>query len=204
MKTPALACVILCATAATTAQADYIITPLFEGLNDLELVEGESATIDFVVTSDANDQLDSAIFSLVLTEPGIQIDGYTWAAPFATGGIFDDSTLPPEDLPVAIDGDTHTAPGAPFGLIDFEFSNVLIGQSFTTGTILSVDISVPVGLGYEGNVFIIARPDTFADGFNEIDTEGGTALTLSVLIPAPGGVVCAIGAVPLVLRRRRG
>lgn len=180
------------------ASADYILTPLLDGSSTAALEWGDSFSIDFVLSSDTGDTHDSAIFHAAFTEPGLFYTGYQWAAPYGNADPFDDSTPDDLDLPVALDADTFVNPLNPT-LIDVELSNVLLGQTAGPGTLVTLDFTIPADYGFIGTLYVIALPDTFARGFDEITTEGGTVLALDITPEPSSGLLL----LPILLRARR-
>ncbi len=181
MLAPAL---LLCGLAAAPARAAYTLIPTADGLSTRTVAPGDPFRLDVTLTSDAADQHNSAIFQLFFTEPGLVYQSYDWAAPYADGPPFDDSTPLLADLPAALDADLLTGPGHPAGVTDVELSNVLIGSTFGVGTLVSLDLLVPADFAFRGSLFIAAVPDTFADGFDEIPAASGQVFEL-IIVPAP-------------------
>ena len=190
---------------AAPTEADYIVTPLVEGMSSVTVEWGDSFTLDLDLSSDAGDTHNSAIIDVIFAEPGILYEAYEWAAPYVTAPPYDDSAPILAALPLLLDADTLAGPGYPDGVVDVELSNVLIGGTFGEGTLVSLDLTVPADFGYEGSVFIAASPDTIADGFDVIPSTGGQVFEL-VVVPEPSGgaVLLAVFLGVLRYRRRRG
>jgi hypothetical protein len=183
---------------AQTGLADYLLTPLSGGANSLTVQWGASFTLELELTSNANDQHNSAITEVLFTEPGLVYESYTWGAPYTDDPLYDDSTPGFTVLPTVIDADAFIDPLNPT-LIDIELSNVVIGSTFGTGTLATLTLSVPDNFGFVGSIFIVAQPDTFANGFDEIRTTGGPLFELEI-IPEPAGMLLLL--LGLVAQRR--
>jgi hypothetical protein len=203
MKHQLLIACVLCLCLSSIAQADYVLNLLSGGSSSATVNWGDSLTLDAVLTSDAADVHDSAIFRMIFTMPGLTYPSYSWASPYTNGPPYDDSTPILGDLPVTLDEDTLSGTGYPSGVVDIEMSNVLIGSTFGEGTLVSLDLTVPAGFGYQGSLYIAASPDTFADGYTEISTTAGQVFEL-IVVPEPS-TCAALLAVTLgfALRSRR-
>ena len=193
----------LFATIAVTtvqSQASYILTPLSGGQSSISVSAGDSFTLDINLEStDGLDEHNSAIFQLVFTSPGIELLSYSWASPYETGTVFDDSTPNSDVLPMTIDENSLMGPGYPDGVIDIEFSNVLISDLYETGEIVSLELRMSDA--WDGTaVTIFATPDTFANGFHEIETTAGQGFTI---VPAPATFSGLFIAILAVSQRRR-
>jgi uncharacterized protein (TIGR03382 family) len=194
---------LLIAALGAPASAAYTFTPLSGGMNQRDAIWGGSFGLDIVITSDAADTLTSAIFQIRFTQPGLVLTDYEWSAPFATGGIFDDSkpqhaALPVPIVPTTLEGGLH-----PPGLNDIEMSNVLIGMTFGEGTLVHLDFTIPANFGYTGPIFISLNPDQIASGFNEIESAGGQVFRLDVAeIPSPAAAPLLLLAAAAGRRRR--
>ncbi len=195
--TMSLLTLALCASAS----ADYILTPLVDGESSAIVDWGDSFTFDLVLTSDAGDVNDSAIFRLGFTEPGLIYESYEWGDPYLSTPPYDDSTPLLAELPLAIDQDVFVDPANP-SLIDIELSNVLIGDTFSAGTLISLSVTVPIDYGYEGSIYIFAMVDTIGNGFDEIPTTAGPVFELMV-VPEPATFAALVLASLVAVRRGR-
>ena len=187
------------------AGMSYELTPTSGGLSERTVSWCDTIDIDFTIalTSDTLPAFNSAIFQVRFTEPGLVLNSYAWDTPFGTGDLFDDSTPKSDQLPLPIDGATHTDPQAP-SLIDIEFSNVSIAGGYDTGDLVTISLTIPGSFGYTGPLFVSVSPDTFANGFDELIVEGGQVLQLNV-IPAPASAIgFAVLALGSTRRRRAG
>lgn len=150
-----------------------------------DLLPGEHFTL--AIRLDSSDGLDlhnSAIFWLNFSEAGLWITNYSWALPYVTGGVLDQSTGAHTSLPLAINADTYERPGDETGLIDLEFSNVLLSGRFGDGVLLTAEFMVPEVYSGSGLISVAAEVDTIADGFDELPIEIGSGVDI-VIVPAP-------------------
>jgi hypothetical protein len=193
----ALALVLLDASAARAA---YVLTPFSGGFNTITVAPGGSFSLDLVLTSEAADEHNSAIFRVVFSEPGLIYSGFTWQSPYTLA--YDDSK-PNTGFDILLDAATLSGPAYPDGVVDIELSNVVEPGTFTTGTLVRLDLAVPADYSGAPTVYISAAPDTIANGFDIIDTAAGGDFTLNVPEPAAWTIVSLVGAVAL-LRRRAG
>jgi hypothetical protein len=194
-----LAAVGVCALAGA-AYADYVMEPLAAPdldsnqftLDTLTVPPGGSFKLGIVLTSDAQDELTSAIFDLGLSDPTLTWNRYEWGGPFVTGAGDDFSDM------------RFGAPGDQVGPIPY-FENFISAGYFGEGVLVELELQVPAdfleGHGGERQVEIILWPDTIAGDAGDIEAVGGI-FTLVVPEPATIGLL-AVGAVGLVLRRRR-
>lgn len=190
---------------AHTARAAYLMTPLSGGLNQRSVAWGQSFTLDIVLTSDTApaDVHTSAVFQVRFTEPGLILNAAQWASPYVTGGDFDFSVPAPAELPLALAPDTLAGGVYPPNLTDIELGNALIGQTFSTGTIVTLNFSVPANFGYTGAVFISLNPDGLFNGFSEVSTTAGQVFRLDVFVPQPASVIALLGPCLFTAGRRR-
>ena len=122
-------------------------------------------------------QFNSALFRLVLTGEGVAINDYEWDLPFTTGGVGDFSLLGLQ-LPAVITPSSLEGPTYPIDVIDVEFGNFLFAGTHGTGTVLEIDCIMPPSAQPGDEFFVVAAPDTFANGFVEIPTDAGTVLAV--------------------------
>jgi hypothetical protein len=175
-----------------------------DGVGDL--LPGERFTL--AIRLDSSDGLDlhnSAIFWLNFSEVGLLITNYAWALPYVTGGVLDQSTSAHNALPLLIDADTYKRPGEEGGLIDLEFSNVLLSGRFGEGVLLTAEFMVPDFYAGSGVISIAAEVDTIADGFDEYEVAVLAGIDV-IIIPAPfiGAIGIAVLGVFAPQRRRQG
>jgi hypothetical protein len=180
-----LACVVGASGGSTSAS--YVMTPVSNGATFLEITPGESFQLDIELSSSGDVVHNSAIFRVIFSEPGISYDGYSWANPYETGSMFDDSDPFIDELSVQLDASTLTGLGYPDEIVDVELSNVVAGGGvFAHGLLVSMDLTVPADFAL-GSVFIDLMPDTLANGFDEIPTTSVQSFEL-VVVPGPGAL----------------
>lgn len=185
---------------ASGVHAGYILTPVVNDADSVVVVPGEIFTVDIQLLSGTGEVHNSSLFQILFTEPGLEYLSYSWADPYDNGTIFDFSAPIQADLPAVIDGDL--LPGGA-GQSDIELSNVVpAGGTFSTGTLVSLELRVPLDWSGDEQLFIVPLPDTFANGFEEIETEPGAALSVTI-IPAPMSGLLLVGGLPWAVRRRR-
>lgn len=167
-----------------------------------DLLPGETFTLGVVLESTTGfDRHNSAIFWLGLSEPGLVLNHYEWSVPYTTGGPLDQSTAALLDGPLEITSGTYLRPGDTQGLIDIEFSNVLLGGSFDNGTLLTAEFLVPETFK-PGTLGLWTEIDTIADGFEELGVFAGPGLEI-VIIPSPSLLAPALVSIAAAGGRRR-
>lgn len=200
-----LALCVAVSSAFSPAAAGYVISiDRVDGGG--ELLPGQSFTLAVRLDSSTGfDQHNSAIFWLVFSEAGLWISNYDWSLPYETGGVLDQSTGSDTPLPLAINADTYERPGDEAGLIDLEFSNVLLSGRFGSGILLTAEFMVPGNYSGTGLISIAAEVDTIADGFDVLDVAVDAGVNV-IVIPAPfmGAIGIAVLGVIAPQRRRRG
>lgn len=169
------------------------------GLPSINLSPGESVAVGIILTSDTPFAFNSAIFRVRFSEPGLTYLGYSWTAPFATRGMFDDSDPSGASLPMTITSSSHLDPASPPEEVDLMFSNAAF-TSFSGGLLVTLMLAVPENAP-PGIWRIEAVPDTFALGFTLIGVDAGPGLDL-VVVPAPGAAF-AVGILVLLGHRSR-
>lgn len=206
--------VALVAAYAGVAHADYIVTPLVGGTSSANVFPGDLFDLDIVLTSDAGDQHNSAIFRLEFWTAGLAYDWYEWAAPYETGTIWDDSHPFLTDLSVTLGPDTFIDPVNPIPRTDIELSNVVpIGQPyFGEGTLVTLGFHVPVDFPPNQIVLISVVPNAsndpdnsvlvIANGFDIIPSTPGPVFALHIL-PEPGAGQSALIVLLVALARPR-
>jgi hypothetical protein len=165
------------------AGADYTLRPLIGGVSFAAVLPGESVALDIMLEGGPGDVHNSAVFQVVCSEPGLLYESYAWSDPYTTGTIYDDCAPFISELPLAIDGDVLQGPGYPDGVVDLELSNVLITEEFGVGLLVTLHLRVPEDWSGDGPIFLLAVPDTFADGFLEIPTSGAGGVEVVVTVP---------------------
>ncbi|MCA9309585.1 MAG: hypothetical protein KDA21_00130 [Phycisphaerales bacterium] len=185
-----------------SASGAYMVAATSNGMSSRTVQPGNSFQLDIELSSDASDQINSAILRLVFSDAGLQYNAYDWSDPFEDGSITDDSTPGTPELPALIDADSLAGVGYPAGVVDVELSNVILTSSrFGSGVLISLTLTVPSDWAGEDTVVISTIPDTLANGFNEVMATPGQAFTL--VIPTPAASLLAGAAGWVVVRRRR-
>ncbi|MGP1345992.1 MAG: hypothetical protein ACTS3F_04890 [Phycisphaerales bacterium] len=186
---------------APSADAAYMLTPMVGGLSVVTLEYGQTFEMQVMLSSDAGDAHNSSLFRLLFTEAGIEYLGYSWGSPYEDKTFFDFSAPLWTALPAVIDPDL--VPGGA-SVSDISLSNVVPNGSFGEGQLVTLSLRIPSDWSGPSTVFVVPLPDTFANGFDEIETEAGTALTLNLIVPSPGavGLLVAAAGVGAVRRRR--
>ena len=190
-------------------RASYTILPRSGGAAGLDVAPGESFPLNVILASDAGDRHNSAIFRVVFKEdglpaPGLEYLSYSWASPYTTGSVWDDSHPQVSALPVALDANTLAGGGYSPGVVDLELSNVVPtgGGTFSEGSLATLGLKVPVAFAPGRTIMISIEPDTIANGFTEIATTAGPDFALHI-VPEPAGIgLCLVGLVGLMVRRR--
>lgn len=193
---------------AVAAHADYIIDLKSNGSSIVTVQPGASFNLDVVLSGEPDTVHNSAIFQLEFSTPGLLYESYSWASPYVTGNIFDDSKPFTDDLPAVLTDDLLKGPGYPADVVNIELSNVVPvpGETFGSGVLVTLLLTVPEGWDGASLIEIIAVPDTFADGFDEVNVIAGTSMM--IVIPAPpvsilmGGMLCMLGCGAARRRRR--
>ncbi|MDZ4753840.1 MAG: hypothetical protein SGJ11_05020 [Phycisphaerae bacterium] len=173
------------------------------GSQQADLALGSTFDLDVIITSDAADFCNSAIFRVVFSKPGLLYESYAWSAPFSAGSIFDQSKPGLGSLSTVITAATLQGPNYPAGIVDVEFANAAVG-SFTSGLLVRMTLQVPDSFEL-GDLMISVVPDTIAFGLSGIDTTAGDSVEVTV-VPGPGAfALMAFGSASTLFgcRRRR-
>jgi hypothetical protein len=195
MRTKSLALVTMLA-AGSAAHADYSMWLESGGSSFQQVSPGESFALEVWLGSDAADVHDAAIWQIEFSAEGLLYEGYSWAAPYETGSIFDDSKPFIDDLPVLLDASTLSGGGYEQGVVDVELANLTMSGEFGAGWLATLELRVPLDYDGPDEIAISVVPDSFAMGFNEVPVVATGGFTL--LVPAPGALsllaITAIGA----------
>lgn len=100
--------VAVLALSASVCIADIIVTPKSSGLNTLAVSPGDNFNLDLMTMGTGS--IDSAVFTIELSKPGLRLIGYAWGGGF-NGSAFDGSVPAGSSLPVLIDANTYHTPG---------------------------------------------------------------------------------------------
>jgi len=165
------------------------------------VVLGSSFTVQLPVTGEGS--LDSVVFCIELSDPGLTLTNYAWGASFQ-GSAFDGSIPASSGLPVSVDMMTYDTPGAE-EKCDLYFDNFTPSAADLADgfTLLSLDFEVPLDydFGADGQTVITVMPDTFANAGTPHSPVTGGQL---VLTPEPGTLaLIALGCLGVAKRRRR-
>ena len=192
-------CVAIFGGFAADASADYVLSPLVGGLSTASVDEGQSVAVDLVLSrTNTTDFNTSAIFTVKFSKPGLAYTSYAWYPPYQTNGV-DDQSKP--SASASLQASDYVATSNDPGDVDVYFENFTATGSFTTGPLVTMNLTVPNGFG-AGPVLVTAMPDTFDDGNQSIDATG-TSLVLNVVPePASTAVFGLLGCAMLARRRR--
>lgn len=164
------------------AQGAYSIFVASQGAASRTVQVGEAFNLDVVLFSDVSDVHNSAILRLVFSAPGLFYDSYLWSPPYGNGTSEDDSKPLARQLPLLLNTNTLTGAGYPNGAVDLELSNVTSTQpGFGSGTLVRLTLSVPLDYAGPTNVTVTIRPESFANGFNNIPTVPSSSFTLTIV-----------------------
>jgi hypothetical protein len=153
------------------------------GLTSVRVPPGELLEIEVEVEAADWVMFNAALGRLVLTAPGVIVQGYEWEPPFETGG-FTDFSLEGLDLPVAVVPETLEGPNYPIATSDVEFGNFLLTGMTASGPLLRVSLQIPPKMPL-GTEFIVAMiPDLITNGFIPIQAASGVQLQVEVGIPS--------------------
>ncbi len=192
------------------ASASYIVDILGEsnggGMSSLIEVSPGDSFSGFVNLSAASaTQSDSTVIRLVFDNSGLTFDAnwFEWSSPYTTGGI-DDFSVPSSTENGMIDVNTFFDNSAPTD-IDIRFENLTdnFGDFFTTGTLITFELTVPASALPGSSYMISPAPDTFTDGASFVDAVAGDSLTVNV-IPEPATFVtlCVLSLAVFTRRER--
>jgi hypothetical protein len=190
------------------ASAAYTLSAMSAGASSVSLAPGDSFVLAISLAGDLDDVHTSAIFRTVFSASGLTLVGYSWSEPYITSGIFDDSTPGAASLPLFLTAETLQGTGYPADTIDIEFSNVTGNGSapppaFSTGTLLTLMLRLDGDVATLPNqITIDLVPDTFANGFEQVEVMTGEAFEI-VVVPAPATALLALVATLTMHRRRR-
>ena len=188
---------------STWAQAAYVMSVESGGGGSLSVNPGDSLSLDVVMTRDAADTLASALFTVEFDTAGLEYDSYLWGAPFATNDSFLDVSDPQiAALTTTLATGTYVAGVGDPGTVDVLFDNALLSGSFPDGTLLSLDLTVPLTFA-PGLVNINVVPDFITlNGIDAIATTAGADFVLTILPEPSTMTILALALVALVRPRR--
>lgn len=167
--------------AGTPARASYVLSIHDAGTmnSSLDVEPGDTVNLDVVLTSDAGDTHQRAIFEISFSRDGLTYQDYAWSPvgdEFATGTADDVSVPNIGDLPVPIAGSilfdnlTIELDGAP--------------QNFGEGVLVTIQLLIPAGFE-QGAVELNPTSAAFtASPFTDVATGSGGSFTLNVVSPS--------------------
>lgn len=187
---------VVCSIAVTAAYGEYTLTPKVGGAGVVKKDPGESFTIDFLLTSDANDVCTSAVLEVGFSRDGLRFDSYAWGSPFETGGWADGSDPSPEMGPLLNSGDLISG--------NVYFDNFVETGEYSTGVLLALTLTIPSDFPAVGSVAInvLPHPDLwFENDSGPVSARRGTDLIVQVPEPATMSLL-VLGALALMRPRR--
>lgn len=188
---------------STWAQAAYVMSVESGGGSSLSVNPGDSFSLDVVMTRDGADTFASALFAVEFDTAGLEYDSYLWNAPFDTNDAFLDVSNPQiAALTTTLAVGTYVAGFGDPGTVDVLFDNALLAGSFSDGTLLGLDLTVPLAFA-PGSVNINVVPDFITlNGINVITTTGGADFVLTILPEPSTMTILGIALVSLIRPRR--
>ena len=188
----AFAIALFAAGAAVAADGLLSVRPLSSSAAEVSVLPGGSFTVRvFLDEADpgaADLACNANLMRLVITQPGVEVTGYSWTAPWQTGGPTDQS-LRGLVLPVAVYPETLQGAGYPINTNDVEFGNFLMTGSAQPGEYLRISLRVPTTMAPGSDFFLVAYPDAFSDGFDPLSVGTGSVLRVRIVSgtsPVPG------------------
>jgi hypothetical protein len=167
------------------------------------LVSGESVTIvppggtfnvRIWVASPPTTYFNAALFRLIATVEEFEILDYGWHPPFVTDGATDFS-LEGLTLPAVIVDTTLEGPGYPGETADVEFGNFDFFLASSGGPLVDVVMRAPLHAKPGSVFYVVAIPDLFTDGFDELIIDPGLLLTVEIANSAVLGDLSGDGIV---------
>lgn len=175
---------ILACASAVASDAHLSVRPLTSEAFSVSVAQGDSFTVrirlEDLTDGAADLSCNANLFRLVITRPGIEVTGYSWTAPWQTGGPTDQS-LRGLILPVAVYPETLQGPGYPINTSDVEFGNFLMTGSAQPGEYARVSLRVPQETPVGTEFFLVASADSFTDGFDTLAVATGAVLRVNVV-----------------------
>jgi len=138
----------------SVASAEYTVAMQHNGLSSATVNQGDTITLDLVLTGNALDTTYLATLDVSFSVSGLIIQSYDWSAPsFITEGP-DDLSIPKLiDLPQIIDVDTWVENRAPADTVDILLDNVDSNGTFMSGIAATITLQIPIGFPFQ-NVLI--------------------------------------------------
>ena len=164
----------------TPAHGAYTLSLVNQGQPTNSVRVGDRLDLDAVLTSDAADYHDSAIFRIELSTTGLVYQAYQWSEPFRNDSSDDDSKPLARFLPVELTANTIAGAAYPTNVIDIELSNIAVRSIFGTGAVARLTFTIPTNYAGPKVIHFTPVPDTFALGFSNITSKPGIPFQLSI------------------------
>ncbi len=166
---------------------------------------GDSITLLLLLTGPPGTQHDSFVFDVTFSAPGLFYASYDLDPTAFSTGEGEDYSIPAisellADPAYRITAASYTPP-FPSNDVDIHFDALTALDAdgnpfvFETGVLVRIDLSVPPGF-QGGDILIEVVPETFALGFEVVDTAPGSPFTLSVAGGTSGGGTGDAGGAP--------
>jgi len=190
------------------ANAGYVLS--ITGPPEQNVQSGRQFQLSAVLTSDANDRHDSMIFDVRFSGPVDLVYRRYFLDPVAyqTGGA-DDFSVPEWDPNIDYYPTYTICASRPcvsdYTQIHFE-AVTRPGQTFGSGTLVTMSFKVPVGTPelWSEPYTVEVIPDTFARGFEVVETVSGGPFLFFVDVPEPGTLaLLVLGGVWMARQRSR-
>jgi len=185
---------------AATSHAEYIVFAEVDGASAVDVVPGEVFTVDVIVTADASDFSNTALFQVVFSQPGLILQQYDWGVPYVRGSL--DDLLNGSDspsLPQAIENNSFGDDSA----ADIELSNAVDGTEFNGGLLATLEVTAPQDYMGASTINVDIVPDQFFNSreFGLVPASSGAPLLINV-VPEPSAAAMLLFGLSLVLCRR--
>lgn len=168
LRAGAVVCLLL--GLAAPVRAAYTIALFSNGEDSVAIQRGDSFDLEIWLSSNTSQENNSVIVRVAFSAAGLIYEGLEWEVPYTAD--HDDSTPAIAGLPMseALTESTVSGPGYPAGVVDLEISNVILADTFHSGKLATLSLSVPSDYTGPDVVCIGVVPDTIADGFDIMDT----------------------------------
>ena len=169
-------------------RADYLGALKSNGASTLRLPAGKSFELDVELRSNNNDSIDAAELRLVVSQPGLVLDRYVWAAPFPNRLPEDDSTPALASLPQPLTPDSFKLAGEVTPAIDFRLSDItdltaITSPVFRSGQLARISFTVAESV-VPGTVYEISIAQAnLVNGFDTVPLATSSGFTLTVQKP---------------------
>lgn len=204
----ALSACLAMTLAVGSASGDYILTPTVNNQSTWNAPVGTTFTVDVTLSGSGSPGPllhDSSLFYMVFSAPGLMYEAYSWQLPYSQNPAdqeLEDCVPSRAQLPALITPQLLSGGLLPVDGVDIQLSNLSFDQPFATGLMARLTFTVPLDYSGPSEIVLVAQPDTFALGFDEVPAISGAPLTIT--IPATGSVLSlALPFACAVIRRRR-